>query len=293
MNELSLEAQLVYMMTIPHLDRDGLIIGDHMVLWAQVCPRRQELMIQIPAIIDAWIEAKLVVRYETNEGDALFFPAFRKNQAGMRYDRETPSTIMPPPGYKRTDSGLVQTHVPQSTQTQPPKTIEADINAQLCEAEEVPEPCRMNAGTLPDECRSNSRPIEVNRKEDQDQQRARAREAIRKSPVDDAKADDDLMPGIFLRTQLENAGFVYLDKNFTEAATRIEADYTTEEIIRGVLAVSEAHKKKAGNGGRGITAPVAYLATVLAESKQPTVPPAKRVTSYAGVYMYDPRKELQ
>lgn len=76
-------------------------------------------------------------------------------------------------------------------------------------------------------------------------------------------ADDDLMPGSFLRSQLEQAGFVYLDSNFTTAATRIEADYSTEEIIRAVIAARDAHIKKIGEGGKGITSPVAYIGTIL------------------------------
>jgi len=40
LNRLSLQAQAVYMMTIPHLDRDGLIIGEPLLLMAQVAPLR-------------------------------------------------------------------------------------------------------------------------------------------------------------------------------------------------------------------------------------------------------------
>lgn len=83
------------------------------------------------------------------------------------------------------------------------------------------------------------------------------------------------MPGVFLRTQLESNGFVYLDREFTKAAARIEADYTTEQIIRGVLAMREVHQRKCGNGERGITAPVAYLATMLAEEQKPPPPKPK------------------
>ena len=87
--------------------------------------------------------------------------------------------------------------------------------------------------------------------------------------------EEDIMPGVFLRTQLESNGFVYLDREFTKAAARIEADYTTEQIIRGVLAMREVHQRKCGNGERGITAPVAYLATMLAEEQKPPPPKPK------------------
>ena len=51
LNSLSVEAELVYLMAIPQLDRDGLIDGDPILVYAKVCPRRTELLDRIPGII--------------------------------------------------------------------------------------------------------------------------------------------------------------------------------------------------------------------------------------------------
>jgi len=76
------------------------------MLLAKVCPRRQDLIPRMGELIQEWIDAELVLQYETNEGDALHFYGFTKNQTGLRYDRETPSMFAPPPGFERTDTGL-------------------------------------------------------------------------------------------------------------------------------------------------------------------------------------------
>lgn len=107
LNDLPLDAAFVYLMAIPHLDRDGIIDGDAAVLWGTICPRRRELLDQMERIIAEWVAAGLVVRYETDEGTALWFPGFIKNQQGMNYGREAPSRFNPPPGYVRTTAGLV------------------------------------------------------------------------------------------------------------------------------------------------------------------------------------------
>lgn len=105
-NSLSADAALVYMMAIPHLDRDGLILGDAMPFWGKVCPRRTEYMEPMDALIGEWVNAGLVLAYECDEGRVLFFYGFGKNQTGMRYDREAPSLFPAPVDYIRTSNGL-------------------------------------------------------------------------------------------------------------------------------------------------------------------------------------------
>lgn len=105
-NSLTPEAGLVYLMTIPHLDRDGLILGDAMPLWGRVCPRRAEFMADMDAIIGEWVQVGLVLSYECEEGRVLYFLGFGKNQTGMRYDREAPSMFPVPPNHIRTGNGL-------------------------------------------------------------------------------------------------------------------------------------------------------------------------------------------
>lgn len=108
LNSLSVEAELVYLMTVPHLDRDGMILGDPLSLWGEVCRRRPHLMDSMESIIDEWLVCGLVLRFEGNDDPILFFVGFSKNQNGMRYDREAPSEFPCPPGYVRTPTGLRQ-----------------------------------------------------------------------------------------------------------------------------------------------------------------------------------------
>lgn len=106
LNSLTLEAHWLYLMTIPHLDRDGLIKGDTYVLFGKVCPRRPELIPHIDSLINEWVHAGLVLAYPTRDGRVLFFKGFTKNQQGMHYAREAASALQPPPGYIRTPDGL-------------------------------------------------------------------------------------------------------------------------------------------------------------------------------------------
>lgn len=112
LNQLSLEAEFLYLRCIPHLDRDGLISGDSDLLVAQVAPRRFAPMMAIAEdAIAEWTDRGLVLAYETRLGRVLFFTGFQKNQT-IRYDREAPSKFDAPPGYVRTDEGLAQAQVP-------------------------------------------------------------------------------------------------------------------------------------------------------------------------------------
>jgi len=106
LNALTPEAALVYLMAIPHLDRDGLILGDTMPFWGKVCPRRSEFMGHMADIIAEWIDAGLVISYECEDGTILCFTGFLKNQTGMHYDREAASAFPTPPGYIRGAKGL-------------------------------------------------------------------------------------------------------------------------------------------------------------------------------------------
>lgn len=106
LNGLSVEAELVYLMTVPHLDRDGLIEGDPDVLWGKVCPKRRQFLDGMSAYIQEWAKAGLVLMYDTDEGTVLWFKGFSKNQQGMRYEREAQSKFPPPPGSEPTPDKL-------------------------------------------------------------------------------------------------------------------------------------------------------------------------------------------
>jgi hypothetical protein len=109
LNSLSVEAELVYLMTIPHLDRDGLIEGDPEIVLGTVCPKRRQFLNMMDSIIGEWVKVGLVVTYDSQEGQVLWFKGFTKNQQGLRYDRETPSKFPAPPGYKHTKTGMERT----------------------------------------------------------------------------------------------------------------------------------------------------------------------------------------
>lgn len=128
LNNLSQEAMLLYLLTIPHLDRDGLIDGRPRVLWASAAPLRMDLLDSAPRIAQEWIDAGLVIRYNGARTPVLWFVGFQKNQTGMRYDREPPSQFAPPPGYYRDETGL-----------QP-----------------IADPVMDNAGSLPEVCRKSA-----------------------------------------------------------------------------------------------------------------------------------------
>lgn len=107
LSRLSLTAELLYLKTIPHLDRDGMIIGRAGALWGKVCPLRDELMGEMQRVISEWVQVGLVIRMDTGDGPVLFFPGFLKNNTLLHYDRERPSRFPVPPGYERTANGLI------------------------------------------------------------------------------------------------------------------------------------------------------------------------------------------
>jgi len=141
LNSLSLESEWLFLKTIPHLDRDGLILGDACLLVARVCPRRPEALAMADALIAEWLGAGLVLSYECEDGRVLFFPGFAKNQ-DLRYDRERASELPPPPGWERTEDGLVLIETTSGTPAAEPATGDNQQN---------PELVRSNAGVAPEE----------------------------------------------------------------------------------------------------------------------------------------------
>lgn len=105
-NSMTLEAQYLFMRTLPFLDRDGLINGHPILLANKTVPLMPQIGAKANEIIDEWIANELVVRYQDGKNTVLFFTGFADNQSGMRYDREAESDFAPPPGYIRTNSGL-------------------------------------------------------------------------------------------------------------------------------------------------------------------------------------------
>jgi hypothetical protein len=105
LNSVSIEAQLLFVMSIPHIDRDGLIIGEALPHLGTALPLRPELFPKYEQLISELVTSGVVIRYPTKKGRVLFFPGFRKNQS-FAYSREGASVFEAPPGYVRTSKGL-------------------------------------------------------------------------------------------------------------------------------------------------------------------------------------------
>lgn len=106
-------SRLAYTWAIPHLDRDGRMHGDPVVFKSIVFPRRQDITAkQIETLISEWQNIGLVIWYEANNELWLYFPTFRNNQAGMRYERE-PESGIPSPEDGRNVAGSLPGNSPQ------------------------------------------------------------------------------------------------------------------------------------------------------------------------------------
>ena len=120
-NKMSMEAQFIFMRTIPHLDRDGLVMGNPVALWAKVAPLLPDLMLKTESVVQEWVAANLVISYDSPYGPVLYFKGFSKNQINMHYDRETESPFPPPPGYRRGRKGLEPDSPNNDNNHKPPK----------------------------------------------------------------------------------------------------------------------------------------------------------------------------
>src|SRR5262245_53584491 len=97
LNSISIEAQLLYLLSLPHLDRDGLIDGRPAWLGGRAAPERAILRERAGVLIDEWVVAGLVIRYDGKNGPVLFFKGFRKHNSNLDYRREPASKFAPPP----------------------------------------------------------------------------------------------------------------------------------------------------------------------------------------------------
>ncbi len=127
LGKLSPMAELVYLKTIPHLDRDGMITGKPGLLYSKTHPLREELFGQTQAFIDEWVAIGLVIPFSSSEGPVLFFPGFAKNNKLPHYEREKPSRFPPPPGFARGELGLYPAHKspPVKTPRKPKGNVES------------------------------------------------------------------------------------------------------------------------------------------------------------------------
>lgn len=144
-NQMSVDARELFMKVIPHLDRDGLIAGHPSKLWATIDPFHADRLQRMGEHIQEWIDANLVTRYNTGKGPVLFFHGFRKNNSGIRYDREQRSVYPPPPGWRRTAAGLVPDDPDLRHALIDQYDRRSDYRDVLQEYEEYPDPIRSHS----------------------------------------------------------------------------------------------------------------------------------------------------
>ncbi len=147
-NEMSIEAQFLFMRTIPFLDRDGLVWGHPGLLASKIVPLLPDFYAKTGPAIEEWIKAGFVVRYMDGRTPVLFFKGFSKNQSLTHYDREGASSFAPPPGFHRTNKGLRPLDgddgLPLAPPESPKKTPPSDAN-------NTPEEVRTNSGPSQDD----------------------------------------------------------------------------------------------------------------------------------------------
>jgi len=96
--ELPTKTALFFLLTVPHLDAEGRIIGHPKQLKRMVAGLRKDLSVRdIEIALGVLQQGKFVIWYEIEGKKYLYFPAFEEHQPGLRKDREAPSTIPPPP----------------------------------------------------------------------------------------------------------------------------------------------------------------------------------------------------
>lgn len=136
-NDLSDDtSRLAFTWLIPFADKNGRTHGDPVMLCSMLFPRRRDVTPeQMERYVREWAELGLVIWYEA-EGDLwIEFPAFDRNQSGLRKDRE-PDSGIPAPEECRMFAGC------------------------------LPDDCRNDDGDVPEDSRKNARLREEKRKED-------------------------------------------------------------------------------------------------------------------------------
>lgn len=99
LDAVSWRAELLFLRALPHLDRDGRMDGDPIVVKATVAPRNPKLPIgALAGLLQELHDAGLVVWYRVGEEQVVAFPKFLEHQQGLKYERERPSRFPPPPG---------------------------------------------------------------------------------------------------------------------------------------------------------------------------------------------------
>lgn len=87
--------QLLWTWMIPHIDAAGRFYGEASIVRGLVFPRQQASTEEVDGYLDEMHEAGLLVRYQVDGEQYLYFPNFAKHQVGLRASREAASAIPP------------------------------------------------------------------------------------------------------------------------------------------------------------------------------------------------------
>lgn len=187
-NSMGCEARLLFLMTIPHLDRDGLINAHPTIMLGKVAPLVMlDMLPKLSTVIQEWVIAGLVIAYSDGKVSVLFFTGFAKNQAGRHYEREAPSVFAPPPGYERTSAGLVVIQPKDDDNTPPFYNPNGTPPPSPHECKVIADELRTSSGLDPDEVQTNSETnplaravveVEVKSEVDGGDSKTSAREAV-------------------------------------------------------------------------------------------------------------------
>lgn len=112
-------SRLAFTWLITYADCEGRVNGDPAIVRSMLFPRRDNFTnADMEGYIREWADAGLIVWYEANSDWYICFPAFDRNQSGLRKDREAPSIIPAPTNSEpmqellRTNSGLTPEQLP-------------------------------------------------------------------------------------------------------------------------------------------------------------------------------------
>ena len=89
--------RLLFTWLLTFADCEGRIYGDSAIVKSIVFPRRGDITVkQVDDYLNELHKAGLILKYMAGDDLFILFPAFEKNQPGLRKDRE-PASEFPPP----------------------------------------------------------------------------------------------------------------------------------------------------------------------------------------------------
>ena len=135
-------SRLAFTWLVTFADCEGRTHGDPAMVRSMVFPRRTDITAErVAAYIQEWHDAGLIQWYEADGDRWIEFPAFDKNQIGLRKDREPDSVIPPSPTTAdiQQDDGEHPSDIPPK-RTEPKRTEENRTLAADAAPQPEPEP---------------------------------------------------------------------------------------------------------------------------------------------------------